>query len=108
MVQNIFSNPAHNLNCNYRFTCAAAQCPEYANALNQPSCHVDKFRRYQPGNDRYHRNWEQVNRIAWREVFGFQETWMYILYIIIISVFMFMVMLLIKVLLLMNIIYLLP
>ncbi len=97
MEQSIYSDPAHNLGCSYRFTCAAARCPEAGVQSDMPACHIEKFIRYQPDNDEwYRRNWEEVNRITWVEVFSLKEAWVYILYIVIISVFMYMAMLLIK------------
>ncbi len=101
MGQNVYSNPGHNPGCDYRFTCAAAKCPEVMVASEKPACHVDKFMRYQPDNNTwYHKNWEEVNRITWVEVLSLKEAWVYLLYIIIITVFMFMAMVLIKLILL--------
>lgn len=70
-----------------------------------PQCHIDKFKRYQPESEFwYRRNWEEVNRITWREVFCLHESWIYLLYIVIISVFIFMSAILIKLLLVSHII----
>lgn len=100
MEQNIYSDPAHNIRCSYRFTCGAPACPGTAALPGKPSCHVDKFKRYQPESEFwYRRSWEEVSRITWREVFCLQESWIYTLLIVIISVFMFMSMILIKLLL---------
>ncbi len=100
MDQNIYSNPANNLGCSYRFTCGAVKCPEVAAASGKPSCHIEKFRRYQPSDETWYRkDWEDVNRITWREVFCLQESWIYVLYIIIIIVFIFMAMVLMRLLL---------
>src|SRR3990172_11513961 len=97
MEHSIYSNPVHNLGCSYRFTCAATQCPEVLDSFEIPSCHVDKFARYQPENNIWHRkSWEEVKKITWIEVLSLHETWLYVLYIIIIVVFSFMVMVLIK------------
>lgn len=99
--QNIYSDPAHNLGCRYRFTCGAVRCPEVAGLSRPPSCHIDKFKRYQPDIESfwYNRNWEEINRITWREVLSLQESWIYTLLIIIITVFIFMMMVLIKLIL---------
>lgn len=99
--QNIYSDPAHNLDCRHRFTCGAARCPEVVPSSGPPLCHIDKFRRYQPDNESfwYDRNWEEINRITWKEVLSLQESWIYTLLIIIIIVFIFMMMVLIKVIL---------
>ena len=103
MEQNIYSDPAHNLDCSFRFTCGAARCPKEFFSSTRPSCYVDKFRRYQPENDVwYKRDWEDVNRITWREVFCLQESWIYTLLVVIIVVFIFMVTVLIKLLLKIN------
>lgn len=101
MNENSYSDPPHNINCDYRFTCGALKCPEVKAVSTLPPCHVDKFKRYQPEADPrwYDRNWEEVNRITWREVFSLQENWIYVLLIIIIVVFIFMVMVLIRLLL---------
>lgn len=90
-------DPEHNLDCRYRFTCGALECPEFVTATVKPTCYVDKFRRYQPVW--HHRSWEEINKITWKDVFSLKESWIYALYIIIISVFIFMVMLFVKVVL---------
>ena len=93
----IYSDPGHNIGCSYHFTCAATQCPEIKDIFEKPSCHVEKFPRYQPESDIWHqKSWEEVNKITWIEMFSLHEVWLYILYIIIIIVFSFMVMVLIK------------
>ncbi|MCX9009890.1 MAG: hypothetical protein OIN66_02100 [Candidatus Methanoperedens sp.] len=100
MEPNIYSDPANNIRCSYRFTCGAKACPGISASPGMPSCHVDKFRRYQPESEFWcRRSWEEVNRITWREVFCLQESWIYTLLVIIITVFMFMAMILIKLLL---------
>ncbi len=103
MEQNIYSDPAHNLVCKYRFTCGAVKCSK-VEVASRPKCYVDKFKRYQPDPETlwYNRNWEDVNRITWGEVFSLQESWIYTLLLIIIVVFIFMLMLLIKVILKVN------
>lgn len=103
MEQNIYSEPAHNMGCRYRFTCGAVKCPGIE-VISKPPCYIDKFSRYQPVNEApwYQKDWEEVNRITWREVLSLQESWIYSLLIIIIVVFIFMVMLLIYVLLKAN------
>jgi hypothetical protein len=98
MEENIYSDPAHNLNCSLRFTCGAMQCSKEFFSPERPSCYIEKFKRYQPENVWYNKSWEEVNRITWREVLGLQESWIYALLLIIIVVFIFMVMLLIKLL----------
>ncbi len=99
MEQFVFTDPAHNMECQKRFTCKAVKCPDSYDILRDYECHVDKFNRYQPSSDLwYRRDWEEVNRITWWEVFGLRETWLYSLYIIIIAVFVFMVLLFVKVL----------
>ncbi len=90
-------DPEHNLDCRYRFTCGANECPDFLTAPAKPPCYVDKFGRYQPVW--HHRSWEEINSITWKEVFNLKEAWIYALYIIIISVFIFMVMLFVKVVL---------
>ncbi|NJD77157.1 MAG: hypothetical protein FIB08_08710 [Candidatus Methanoperedens sp.] len=103
MVQNIYSEPTHNLNCSSRFTCGAAECPEVIPETKPPSCHIDKFKRYQPDTEIWYRkDWDEVNRITWREVFSLQASWIYVLLAIIILVFVFMSMILIKLLLDIN------
>ncbi len=99
MEQQIHIDPVHNLNCQRRFTCGAAQCPDIYAILKDPGCHVDRFKRYQPESIWYRRDWENVRKITWIEVFGFKEGWLYILYVIIITVFIFMALMLVKVLL---------
>ena len=95
----VFRDPANNLDCQRRFTCKAVKCPDSYDMLREHECHVDKFSRYQPANDVwYRRDWEEVNRITWWEVFGLRETWLYSLYIVIIAVFVFMALLFVKVL----------
>lgn len=103
MEQNSYSDPAHNLGCRYRFTCGAVKCPD-VEVTSKPSCYVDKFNRYQPETQTlwHKKNWEEVNRITWREVFSLQESWIYALLLIIIVVFIFLVMILIYVLLKAN------
>lgn len=104
-MDNVRRVPEHNLDCRYRFTCGTNECPEFI-ASAKPPCYVDKFERYQPVW--YQRDWEDLNRITWREVFSLEESWIYILYIIIILAFIFMVMIFIKVMLKLDIINLLP
>ena len=100
MHQNSYSDPANNLGCSHRFTCGAVKCPEAAITSGRPPCHIEKFSRYQPSVETwYRRDWEDVNRITWREVFCLQESWIYMSYIIIITVFIFMAMILMKLLL---------
>ncbi len=99
MEQQFFIDPVHNLHCQRRFTCGAVKCPDAYAALNDPGCHVDRFKRYQPESSWYTRDWEDVNKITWKEVFGLKEAWLYMLYIIIIAVFIFMAIMLVKVLL---------
>ena len=102
MEQNIYSDPAHNLGCRYRFTCGAATCQK-VEVTSRPPCYVDKFKRYQPESIVwYQRDWEDINRITWREVFSLKESWIYTLITIIVVVFIFMVMVLIKLLLKTN------
>ncbi len=103
MEQNIYSDPAHNLGCRYRFTCGAVECPG-VEVTSRPPCYADKFNRYQPESQTlwYYRSWEEVNRITWKEVFSLKEAWIYILLLIIIAVFIFMLMLFIKVILNVN------
>ncbi|MCE8422384.1 MAG: hypothetical protein J5U17_04620 [Candidatus Methanoperedens sp.] len=100
MEQQDYSDPAHNLRCDYRFTCGTLKCPDVKVFSEMPICHVDKFKRYQPETDSrwYDRNWKEVNRITWREVFCLRESWIYTLLLIIILVFAFMVMVLVKLL----------
>ncbi len=89
MEQNIYSDPAHNLDCRLRFTCGASWCLNEFHTSKKPPCYIDKFKRYQPESDIwYRRNWEEVNRITWKEVFCFQESWIYTLLIIIMAVFL--------------------
>jgi hypothetical protein len=100
MEQNVYSNPAHNLECQKRFTCGAVQCPDSYDIFRDKKCYVDRFKRYQPGSDVwYRREWDDVKKITWWEVFGLKEAWLYILYIIITASFIFMLLLLAKVLL---------
>ncbi|MDP2767402.1 MAG: hypothetical protein Q8O41_08140 [Candidatus Methanoperedens sp.] len=102
MEQNIYSDLAHNLGCKYRFTCGAAACPK-VEVTSKPPCYIDKFSRYQPESIVcYQRDWEDINRITWREVFSLKESWIYTLITIIVVVFIFMVMVLIKLLLKTN------
>ncbi|MBU3966983.1 MAG: hypothetical protein KKG76_06390 [Euryarchaeota archaeon] len=99
MEQYVYKDPAHNLDCQRRFTCKAVKCPDSYDILRDQDCHVDKFSRYQPPGDIwYKKDWEDVNRITWREVFGLKEAWLYAIYIIIIAVFVFMALLFVKVL----------
>lgn len=102
-MEQTYLDPAHNLNCRYRFTCAAAECPSTA-VTSRPSCYIDRFKRYQPENDIvwYQRNWEDINRITWKEVFSLEESWIYTLLLITIIVLIFMLMLFIKVILEIN------
>jgi hypothetical protein len=110
MEQNTLSDPAHNLYCSYRFTCGSEKCPGLVAEAARPPCHVDKFKRYQPESDNcwYYRSWEEVNRITWREVFSFQESWIYALLLIIIIVFLFLSMTLVSLLLGTNTVNLRP
>ncbi|HEY9206612.1 MAG TPA: hypothetical protein VIO58_11905 [Candidatus Methanoperedens sp.] len=103
MERHIYSEPAHNINCDFRFTCGAVRCPEIVPALKPPPCHIERFDRYQPPAEIWHRkDWEEVNRITWREVLSLQASWIYALLLIIIAVFIFMSMTLIKLLLNVN------
>ena len=99
MEPNDFVNPAHNLNCQMRFNCKAEKCPDSYDQLIDHNCFVDRFKRYQPSSDIwYRRDWEDVNKITWWEMFGLKERWLFIIYIIIIAVLILMVALLAKVL----------
>ncbi len=99
MELNVHTEPAHNLECQKRFTCGAVKCPDSYDILIDHKCHVDRFSRYQPsGEVWYRRDWDDVKKITWWEVFGLEEAWLYTLYIIIIAVFIFMALLLAKVL----------
>ncbi|MFH1323266.1 MAG: hypothetical protein ABIH80_05505 [Methanobacteriota archaeon] len=99
MEKNIYSDPANNLNCQMRFTCGSVKCPDSYDILKDHQCYVDRFKRYQPSSDVwYRREWDDVKKITWWEVFGLKEVWLYILYIIIIVIFIFMLLLLAKVL----------
>ncbi|VVB87962.1 Uncharacterised protein [uncultured archaeon] len=100
MESNVYSDPAHNLGCQKRFTCGAVKCPDSYESLRDHDCYVDRFSRYQPSNEVWYRkDWDDVRKITWWEVFGLKEKWLYIIYIIIISVFISMLMVLAKVLL---------
>lgn len=98
MEQNIYSDPAHNMGCSHRFTCGAGRCPQN---VRYPSCYIDKFKRYQPGNEIlwYERDWEEINRITWNEVLSLKESWIYTLILITVIVFIFMLILFIKIIL---------
>ncbi len=95
-----YSDPAHNMDCRYRFTCGAAVCKKESSSSKPPSCYIDKFKRYQPAW--HQRDWEEINRITWREVFSLKEAWIYTLITIVIVVFIFLVMILIKLVLKAN------
>lgn len=100
MENNIFSSPANNLNCQMRFTCSAVKCPDSYEISRDHKCYVDRFKRYQPSSDVwYRRDWEDVKKITWWEMFGLKERWLFILYIIIIAVLILMVALFVKVML---------
>jgi len=80
----------------------AKVCPEIIQSRTLPECHTDQFNIYQPAGEEinwYHRDWEDVHRITWREVFSLQESWIYVLLLIIIVMFIFLVALFIRVLL---------
>jgi hypothetical protein len=98
MEQNTYSDTVHNLRCSHRFTCAARRCPQDG---QYPSCYIDKFKRYQPGNEIlwYERDWEEINRITWNEVLSLKELWIYTLILITVIVFIFMLILFIKIIL---------
>ncbi len=98
MEQNIYSDPDHNLECSHRFTCGVVRCPQY---VQYPSCYIDKFKKYQPGNEVlwHERDWDGIKRITWYEVLSLKESWIYALILIIVIVFIFMLMLFIKVIL---------
>ncbi len=98
MEQNIYSDPGYNMGCSHRFTCGAVRCPK---VVHYPSCYIDKFKRYQPGNEIlwYERDFDEINRITWNEVLSFKESWIYTLILIIVIVFIFMLMLFIKIIL---------
>jgi hypothetical protein len=99
MEQNLYSNPAHNLECQMRFTCSAVKCPDSYDILRNRKCYVERFKHYQPESDVWYRmEWDDVNKISWWQVFALKETWLYVLYIIIIAIFIFMLLLLAKVL----------
>jgi hypothetical protein len=97
MEQNSYSNPSQNLNCNYRFTCAAAECAKTRDFTEMPACHVERFKQYQPVW--HQRDWEDIKKITWVEVFSFKEIWVYLLYIVIIGAFLDMVLVFMKFLL---------
>lgn len=100
MEQTVYSEPSHNLACQKRFTCGALKCPDSYELLRDRDCYIDRFSRYQPsGGAWYRKDWEDVRKITWWEVFALKEKWLYIIYIIIIIVLVFMLMLLAKVLL---------
>ncbi|HEY9245696.1 MAG TPA: hypothetical protein VIO11_02505 [Candidatus Methanoperedens sp.] len=95
-----YSRPAGNINCDFRFTCGAPVCPNPVSSGRPPACHIDRFKRYQPATEIWYRkDWEEANRITWKEVFSLQASWIYALLIIIILVFIFMSLILIKLLL---------
>ena len=99
METNICSDPDNNFNCQMRFTCSAVQCPDPYELLKDHTCYVDRFKRYQPSSDVWYRKeWDDVKKITWWEVFGLKERWLFIIYIIIIAVLILMVALLAKVL----------
>ena len=100
----IYTEPAHNPYCSYRFSCGTKQCPESVDFSKKPSCYTKKFNRYQPeGETAWHnRDWEDINQITWMEVFTLQETWIYILIIIVVAAFLLMSMILTKLLLNIN------
>ena len=99
MEQNIYYDPSNNLNCQMRFTCSSIKCPDSYDILKDHKCHEDRFKRYQPSSDVwYRREWDDVKKITWWEVFGLKERWLFIIYIIIIAVLILMVALLAKVL----------
>ena len=99
MEQNIYYDPSNNLNCQMRFTCSSIKCPDSYEKLIDNKCYVDRFKRYQPSSDVwYRREWDDVKKITWWEVFGLKERWLFIIYIIIIAVLILMVALLAKVL----------
>lgn len=101
----MLSDPSNNILCSYRFTCGAKVCPEIIQSRTLPTCHTDKFNRYQPEVEEinwYQRDWEDVHRITWREVFSLQESWIYGLLLIIIVVFIFLVAIFIRVVLYLN------
>lgn len=100
MEPNIYSDPRHNMGCSHRFTCGAVKCPQ---DVQYPSCYIDKFKRYQPGNENeilwYERDWEGINRITWNGVLSLKESWIYTLILITVIVLIFMLLLFIKVIL---------
>jgi hypothetical protein len=59
---------------------------------------VDRFKRYQPSSDVWYRKeWTDVKKITWWEMFGLKERWLFILYLIIIAILILMIALLAKV-----------
>ena len=100
----IYTDVAHNPYCRYRFSCGTKQCPEYIDLSKKPPCFTEKFQRYQPEGKKvlHRRDWEDINQITWREVFTLDESWIYILIIIIVATFLLMSMILIKLMLKAN------
>lgn len=96
-MDNVRRVPEHNIACRYRFTCGAKSCPGIEVTGKKPECYVDKFERYQPEIVWHHRDWEEINRITWRDVLSLKESWIYSLIIIIVAVFIFLLMILIYV-----------
>ncbi|HIH45373.1 MAG TPA: hypothetical protein HA257_09995 [Candidatus Methanoperedenaceae archaeon] len=79
--------PENNIYCQHRFTCAANQCDvRYRASLSRPPCHM-------PGEAyaaRWHeRDWDELDRITWNDMFSLRESWLYALYLLVIAVFMF-------------------
>ena len=100
----IYTAPARNMNCSYRFNCGTKECPESVVLSKKPPCFTEKFQRYQPEGKKvlHRRDWEDINQITWREVFTLNESWIYILIIIVVAAFLLMSMILIKLMLKAN------
>lgn len=85
----------HRLDCEYRFSCRAEECPdnvEYGGS--RPGCFVSPR-----GREVLERDWEDINSITWRQVFTLEEAWVYALLTIVIAVFLFYVIVLVRLLL---------
>jgi len=89
-----FSYTTRPIFCKKRFVCGALRCPDKENLSKFPEgsnfpCFIEKiYLNQQNGISEYIKNeLKEANKITWRQVFGFEDRWFTILYIILLSLF---------------------
>lgn len=96
---------AHRISCNYRFTCDRKVCPKQVifQAGQKPGCYVEKYTGYEPPNEAWHgKSLQDLNKITYRDVFSFKESWIYLLILILIGLFIYYSSILIKLIILIK------